>query len=371
MKSDWDNHATSEGPWLLLRDGHAVPLRDLTPEGIKGAAKATVPEPVGGDSPKHRHLLNCIATALGFRGDFGDYTRTHWPVVEAFLAENRCTTRTDFFDDENEHWGRALIGLNESRHVLRRKLADRYFVGPRDRRPGRVFLGIGFDWADLDRRERQGALSPTWLQYRAGTRTLPRGDREAAFDFLLASRTELIRQWGFLDDKLVHGELREVVNFEYFRRETPLEKRAARAGVIRALTVAFRAVVEDAPGWVDILSCPGTDNVAVLRVSGGDHDGKWDVIWRDLRESAPPWHGAPDQFGLAPIDMGPSLSTGETFEHRQYLRRGHEGYWEEREAHEAEQYFYDVGNSVEARRVTDTHWVRQLYLDRNGKGRGL
>ncbi|MGH1392325.1 MAG: hypothetical protein ACRAUZ_19560, partial [Aeromonas jandaei] len=76
--------------YLPLRDGHAIPLRGISPADIKEGAKSRVLHP-DADPLKHRQTLNAIVDRLGFAGDFGTYQNKGWPEFQAFLKKHRCT----------------------------------------------------------------------------------------------------------------------------------------------------------------------------------------------------------------------------------------------------------------------------------------
>jgi hypothetical protein len=82
--------------FLLLRDGHAIPLRGISPEEIKLGAKHRILHP-DADQLQHRKTLNAIVDRLGFSGDFGDFLSTGWPDFERFLKKNGCTSQTGLF----------------------------------------------------------------------------------------------------------------------------------------------------------------------------------------------------------------------------------------------------------------------------------
>ena len=86
--------------FLLLRDGHAVPLAGISPEEIKDGARERVPHP-DAEPLKHRRTLDAIIDRLGYRGDFGDFTRTGWPDFQEYLRKNGCTRRSGLFPSDH------------------------------------------------------------------------------------------------------------------------------------------------------------------------------------------------------------------------------------------------------------------------------
>lgn len=323
MQANSNNKTNAVDPigWLLLRDGHSVPITGLAPPELKTASQGAVLAPdvhLG-----HQRRLKAIVNCLGFRGDFGDYVHRHWPKVQAFLCAQGCGAWRNLFAVDD---GRTVdLYFGPGLGPTRRQLADRIFVGDRPV-PSRVFLGVEADWG-----------------------------------VQIANRHDLFGQWGFLDDKLVVGELDAIVDKTYHATSrTPGELEGHKAQVLAAV-LAFRAAFpEDGPGWVDVLRLEGNDRLVVLRA----RDGTWDLVWRDLRETAPPPDKeVPEYYALHAVDL-PTLLAGEQDLARQlYFRRD---LWEEREAHVAEQHFYDVGNTITQRQLATSEQVLKTWLASTG-----
>ncbi len=339
--------------WLLLQDGHAIPITGLAPDDLKAASTHAVLAPDREPLP-HRRRLTAIAGMLGFRGDFGNYVHEGWPKVQRFLRDRGCGERRDLFSFRE--WGTATLHFSKLR-PNRRQLADRIFVSGH-RRPSRVFLGAGVDWAAWDEAVQSRTLSSWSLR-------LPHGALRAVgapVDFLIANRHELVGQWGFLDDKLVDGEVREVINKTYHAVPRSQAELDAHAADVLLVVRAFRAAFpENGPGWVDVLPFEDNDRLVFLRAP----DGTWDLIWRDLRTDPPPQAGiASSHYKLHPRDLPRLLASEQDLARRHYERRG---IWDEREAHLAEQHFYDVGHTQEQRLITSNEAVRERWLaDTNG-----
>jgi len=335
--------------WLLLRDLHAVPVYGLEPTEIKRSSKHTILA----TELQHRKRLTAIVDTLGFKGDFGDYERREWPRLGEFLRDHGCSSQRDLFADAH---GNVIFGLARLFGPNRRQLADRIHLGPSPA-PQRVFLGWGVDWAAWDQRAVEVRARP--YQPWTDRRFVPQ-ERETTIRWLLERRIELDGQWGFLDDKLVAGPVECIVDKSYY--DDPVRAAALRdedRERLASAVAAFRAVFdEQAEGWVDVLRY--NDALTILR----GHDCAWDVLWRDLRETAPP-REAEDvaRYDLHVADRPLALLGEHDLARRLYFRRGA---WDEREAHLAEQQFYDRGRDRFARRQTSTDEVRRLYLVENG-----
>lgn len=322
--------------WLLLRDGHAVPIIGLAPDDLKAARQRAVQVP---EAPlRYRPGLDAIVHSLGFRGDFGDYIHRHWPQIQTFLRDRRCGAPRNLFSSDD--WDVAPFYFGPTFGPTRRQLADRVFVGDRPV-PSRVFLGVDVDWRVWDDRVRlldiESFAPPEQL--------------------LIANRHDLLGQWGFLDDSLVAGDVREVVDRTYHavsRSQAELDAHAAR---VLAAVRAFRAVFpEHGPGWVDLLRPDDNEQLVLLRAE----DGTWDLIWRDLRADAPPPPDAvPGHYSIHPDDLPELLAGEQDLIRRLYFRRK---VWDEHEAHLAEQHFYDVGHTAAQRRLMSNDEVRRRWL---------
>ncbi|MDO4231969.1 MAG: hypothetical protein Q4D19_07550 [Lautropia sp.] len=319
--------------YLLLRDDHVVPVHGLSPEQIKFSANSVVWKE---DKPQVRHnaLLTAIVKEFGFCGDFGDYKNTQWPDLQRFLAENGCTDQINIFAVS----GCIDLAFGIGSGPKRRDLADRVFHGDKDRLPERIFLPYGTDWSVFDRR-------PLW------------GVPEQAIPFLSCEKAEaekilsdlfgdrynrggcrqfLFGQYGFLDDKLV--DLKNPVFVDKTHLEKGGDEHAKRLQRERFETAvrAFRRLQQCLlRSWVDLI--PYNNNIIILRA----HDGRWDLVWRDLRESLPPDFSEVCKRERASIEDCPSY-VEESFqrERRRYFKRA---FWDEKEAHEAEQFYYDQG----------------------------
>lgn len=336
--------------YLLLRDGHAVPLRGISPDDIKSGAKHRVPHPES-EPLRHVQTLNAVVDRLGFRGDFGDFLGEGWPAFQRFLSLNRCTHREGLFPID--HGGCIDLYFSGFGGPRPRQLADRVFES-KAAPPTRVFLGYGVDWQAWDRGNGFRAPRPALEHVGGDSETAATRAQE-----LFERRHDLIGQWGFLDDKLVDGAIHNVLDKTYWPPGHDSAHRENNLGKVRAAVRAFRAVFEARPeGWVDVL--PFNDRLVVLR----GHDGGWDVLWRGYREEEPP---QPSHVGnshhLAVEDL-PSRLLGESELRRTVHFR--QEVWEELEAHEAEQAFYDRGGSAMERRMTTDAEVRITWLQERG-----
>jgi hypothetical protein len=339
--------------WLLLRDGHSVPVFGLSPEDLKESAHHAIMAPdvkLG-----HNRKLHAIVHQLGFDGDFGDYQRKHWPRIQALLDEHRCARQRDVLAPDEAAGIFAFGPLGPTR----RQLADRAFLG---NVPKRMFTGYGVDWAAWDEIAHRVPAGVPFPRDPDGLRFDPddNDDRERAIAFALSHRSKLYGQWGFLDDKLVAPVAEHVVDKTYWHGQSRPAERERHLKEVRAVVRAFRAIVDvDPEGWVDLL--PLSSCVILLRA----HDGSWDLVWKDLRETPPP---KPDEvanrYGLAEFDL-PLRLRGETdLAGKLYFRRDA---WAEKEAYEAEQFYYDQGGTPAHRRVTPDEQIVHDYLEHRGR----
>lgn len=290
--------------WLLLRDGHAIPITGLEPADLKDARRRAVPFP---ETPlKHTSGLNAIVDTLGFDGDFGDYSHTHWRELSQFLLDNGCRRPTNAF---SRTLGALVFFFDSS--VSRQDLADRYFLGPQPP-PQRVFLGTNVDWDGwMDHARRMSPMSML-----LGDEEFVPKDHEEAVRWILRRRTGLMGQWGFMDDKLVDGPVAKVVDKSYFPRGMDLAERHASHRKLSALLRVFRYVFDrNGEGWVDLLRF--NEHLAIIRTL----DGGYDLIWRNLRRSPPPGESTDGMtHGLHSIDLPATLAQGPDLARRLYFR---------------------------------------------------
>jgi hypothetical protein len=218
-----------------------------------------------------------------------------------------------------------------------------------------VFLGYGVNWRAWDSGNGIDAPSDGIASIGIDARTASQYAQE-----LFAGRHELGGQWGFLDDKLVDGPVRTVVDKTYWLRASPAEEREGSQKKVTAAVKAFRTVFDSqSSGWIEVYRY--NERLVVLRA----HDGGWDVLWRNYREAAPPMAkqaGSPVELEVE--DMPMRLMDEDERRRSIYLRQD---LWEEKEAHEAEQAFYDRGGSIVERQMTSSVDVLSVWLREQGK----
>ena len=349
--SDIQEPNTHHLGFLLLRDGHAVPLAGISPNEIKDGAKHLVPHPEA-EPMRHRQTLNAIVDRLGFRGDFGDFKNSGWNAFEEFLRQNECSQRGRF--SPSDHGGCIDLYFRSSLGPTRRQLADRVFEST-GMVPQRVFLGYGVDWKAWDRGD--GIYPPVDAIATVG------GDTETSeqrAQKLFMHRHDLMGQWGFLDDKLIWGPVQIVVDKSYWPIGSSDNDRQVNHDKVVEAVHSFRAVFDTRPeGWVDVLQY--NKRLVVLR----SHDGAWDVLWRAYREVEPPKPSDISSWSkLAVEDLPASLMSESDMRRAIHFRQE---VWEEHEAHEAEQAFYDRGGSALERQLTSDADVRSAWLREQGR----
>ncbi len=333
--------------WLLLSDDHAVPIHGLAPDDLKDACKRAMFAPEA--ELKHRVGLTAIVHSLGVDGDFGDYKNKTWPDLQRFLQAHGCRERESLFVDDIRA---ASLGFGTA-GPRRRQLADRVYLGPAPA-PRRVFLGYGVDWDWWDDQAFRTSPYPLPNDHAFVATT-----REEAVAYVLRHHIDYFGQWGFVDDKLVAGSALPVVDKTYWAGKDAAAKRLAHAPQLAANVRMFRRVFDEVQaGWVDLL--PYNRRLTVLRA----HDGAWDLIWRDLRESPPPRARPDDEvYGLDSSDRPAWVRDAQDVSVHLYFRRDR---WDERDGHDAEQTFYDRGADAKSRQLTTSDEVRRLYLTEIG-----
>jgi hypothetical protein len=337
--------------YLLLRDGHAVPLRGISPEDIKAGAKHRVPNP-DAEPLRHKQCLNAIVDRLGFRGDFGTFQNEGWLHFQSFLNRNRCTHRVGVFPVD--HGGCIDLYFSNLGGPAPRQLADRIFEA-RDPKPERVFLGYGVNWPVWDCGNGIDVPAEAIASISSDVGTAPQ-----RASHLFARRHDLLGQWGFLDDKLVCGPMRTIIDKSYWPLGCDTDEHKQSLASVAVAVNAFRGVFDHQPeGWVDVLAY--NDRLVILRAC----DGGWDLLWRNYREKEPPKPALVSAAVQLDVEDIPSRLMTESNRRRAIHFR--QGVWEEREAHEAEQAFYDRGGSAVERRTTSDADVLFKWLREQGK----
>lgn len=339
---------TSQNPpehliiYLLLRDGHTVPILDLDPESLKRACKATLQ--YGNVPLKHTTKLNAIVDCLGFDGDFGTYKREHWPKLEAFLEKHGMCERVDLFAQSSS----PRLGFEHFKNK-RRALTDRIFSSgfPQERLPTRAFTGYGFDWNVFDSIEREQRENPPALAHLEPGSEISFQEFMALYDvkpappesvaetraWLWRRRIMLARQHSYMGDHLLDVQHVEP-SFPLLYGGSEDDVLTAPGGAHPDFTVLadedtleafgyFRALIDEGvEGWVEIHRY--NDNLVILEGPGGTYD----LLWRNLRAGTPP------KFD------GHAFGEEKHFDTWYYYQQGR---WDERDTHEAEHHLYRDG----------------------------
>jgi hypothetical protein len=341
--------------WLLLRDNHAAPIHGLAPEQLKQSARDAIR--ADGVELKHTTSLTAMAHTLGFRGDFGDYKRTHWPALQAFLAERGLTrqqnlfARPDWCVDLGFRANPGWFGIDLS--LGRRSLADRCFFGPQPR-PKRAFTGYRFDF-DFYARNRY-LVTTHWT---ADDDKYEPGDLELAKLWVCRHRLELSDMQNYIGDQLldVARPLETVWRIYKLRSAPSLGPEVAR---LHKTWSVFRWIIEqDDAGWIDVIAYPGNNDLLLL----GAADGCWDFMWRDLRATPPPAEKPETGIRGIPIKHVPSWLASEASNQRKfYLTRQ---LWGENVDHRAELLYYEQGG-LPMPHYPGTDELRRRYLVHTG-----
>ncbi len=154
--------------------------------------------------------------------------------------------------------------------------------------------------------------------------------------------------------------MQHVVDKTYWQGDTDEQDRKRNLEKVTRAVQAFRAVFDaSSEGWVDLLRF--NDRLVVLR----GQDGSWDLLWRAYRAEEPPKPADVGRWTHLAVEDLPSsqMSKSDLYRAHHFRQR----VWEEYEAHEAEQAFYDRGGSAEQRRMTSEADVRHSWLQEHGR----
>lgn len=314
--------------WLLLRDGHSVPITSLDPDELKDAADEVAVR--DGYALGWQTRLNAIVKCFGFRGDFGNYSTDHWPVLQTLLEEHGLHTRVDLLK----------VPANDAFFIApgRRNLADRLFFGPGPR-PRRVFTGFGYDWGRWESLRDDRSIARVDPDEHEARPFRPSSD-EDALRWLYARRGYLPRT-SVRGDQLFSPSSGRPFDFgTYWLATVPDEERERDQRRDEELHSVFRWLIErDSRGWVEIIETAG-EGLLVLK----GPDGQYDLLWRNLREGPPPKSSRGAQsLELAPVDRPSRLQTREAFAAWCYYRQD---VWEDDERHRAEVHHYASGGQA-------------------------
>jgi len=331
--------------WLLLRDSHAAPLTGLSPDELKRSCREAVRVP--GLPLKHTTGLKAIVGALGFSGDFGNYTHEHWPRVQEFLRDAGATSQANHFVRDQD-----AVDLRFANNPKRRTLADRLFIGGAPL-PSRAFTGYGFDFGVYA--AMFGQVSNGW---RPSDNAYEPSDLEEARVWLFRNRFELNGGHNYIGDQLLQGVAGRTEFTRYSAGGQDPQDLESDLRKLNKTWQVFRWIVDQADaGWVRILRF---NDALIFLVAA---DGTWDFVWRDLRMSQPTPERPPEGWAGLPLGFQPSwLAEEPLFDRWLYMRRGH---WEEKVLHEAETDHYARGGEA-GDGYPGTDAITRSYLERAG-----
>ena len=309
--------------YLLLRDGHAVPIWGLSPDDIKSGKRQTLKR----DSIplKSTSCHNAIVHCLGFKGDYGDYKREHWDRVQRIMSDHGLLQYRNLFEVERNDLTFQLMSRQ------RRSLADRIFFGPTPM-PRRVFTGFGHDWRSWS------VLFEKAIQigWRAGDDDFIPIDSEETREWIYRHRNDLFGNLTFFSDHLLDlGRSGEFIASTYFPEAIPDDERKRTLGRQRKVADALRWFIDrEDDGWLGVIHV--TDSLALLK----GPDGTYDILWRNLRTDPPPLKASWGRHGLHPVDLPGFLQAEREFAAWYYFQPNR---WEEKDRHEAELHHYASG----------------------------
>ncbi len=338
--SSKDPHTSPTG-YLLLRDGHTVPITGLEPSELKHSAKHLL---TYGETPiRHTTRLNAIVHCLGFNGDFGTYTHEHWPQLQALLEAHGCRRQVNLFEPEI----RPYLGLDTMVSVKKEAFAARLFspLLSCERQPVRVFTGYGFDWSEFDELWAQGfrRLSPE-----EQAQKMPEDLCEAR-QWLYLRTWNMMYHHSFLSDHLLeHKGKHHTLVLMYDQRDIPEHYEREHGLSLRALE-GLRAFLDRRDvGWVRV--CPITPRLAILLGPLGTYD----LVWRDMRIEVPP---------ALKLEHSGSLKH---FKKWYYYEKDR---WHEHDLHQAKLTYFAQDPEARLELIDFDHQVLQAHLIEQGRYR--
>lgn len=325
--------------YLLLRDGHTVPIDGLEPIQIKQSAKRLLEY---GETPiRHVTRLNAIVDCLGFDGDFGTYKTEHWPRLQALLEAQGCRHRVNLFQPEIQPY----LGLESTTSLTQEGFAARLFspMLTKERRPVRVFTGYGLDWSEFDALWQRGRRL---LSLEEQAQKMPE-DLNEAREWLYLRTSYMNQHHSYLSDHLldIEGPARTIA-LMYGQRDMPERYEHEHDLTLRALE-GLRAFLErrDA-GWISVVHI--TPRLAILLGPSGTYD----LVWRDMRNKVPP---------ALRVELSGTL---EHFKKWYYYERDR---WEEHDLHQAKQAYFEQDPETRLKLNDFDRQVLQNHLIAQGR----
>ncbi|MDY7226163.1 SUMF1/EgtB/PvdO family nonheme iron enzyme [Hyalangium rubrum] len=320
--------------YLPLRDGHAIPVVDLSPESISACVKAAHRNPSA--KLKHTTGLGAVAHALGFKGGFAGY-RKAYPELQEFMERNGLYERRELITCKD-----AFAPI----HLGRQQVAERFFASGRPL-PLRLFTGWDFDWAAWEGpdQEHKEAFD---LEFR-------RKSYNGLYVEAASWDVDLVAH--LLGDALVEpADLEELPVQLYFANGDLGERSQAKVRAIRSMYRAFRErfLEPGRRGWVEVL--PYNKHLVFLR----GHGGAYDFVFREARGGLPPV--PPFSKHLTLLQTPKAYLLQKSFSTFEY---GRTGAWREREQHEAEVAFYKGGGTVKT--YPGSKEILERYLSKTSR----
>ncbi|MGZ0710090.1 SUMF1/EgtB/PvdO family nonheme iron enzyme [Coraliomargarita sp. W4R53] len=330
--------------YIPFKQYHIAELRDLSPDGIKKAARTARRKYNDREELGQVTALNHLAKKLGVRGGFADYEREYESLLKPFMRKHGLKHREDLIKPRSE-WCPSV-------NISPAQIADQLFLG-NAKDVSRVFTGYGIDWAGIDK-EFYGS-GPNFLK--------PEPHPQERSRLLRGER--LLRTYPFEGDWYPQHPANEIV--QVLRIEVLSEVRSTLAGTIfpedeftseRVLALyrpsdystdnfegdrvrllrnleAFQKWMAAVPvGWVDVLRF--NENLIFLRGA----DGAYDFLVRKAKDR-PFDHQV---FGDA-LKLKHAPKSNDTYHYNRWLYFEYDG-WEEMDAHKAEELHYAKGGTA-------------------------
>lgn len=333
--------------YLPFEKFHIAPITDLTPEAIKGSAKAARTRYRDREEIRLTACQNFIAKSLGFSGGFDGFQKEYLSRLRPFMINEGMTRRADLISPRHTP---PIITLDP------KQIADRLFVSGKAL-PRRIFTGYDVDWRK-NNCSFFGAENPWWQESKkAGFSsrdvldTLTKGRFSHHFNQseILAAAVEAKRNHLYAWNNLLGDQLLEL-DSAHFSAEAAIanlycpsdfsaeEFQSDLENYRNALSI-FRLWVESLDhGWVEII--PYNDRLIFLK----GRKGEYDFLFPRLRNNAF------DHNPFAPFLKNDDVpKSNDTYHFRRWRYFEYDG-WEEMHIHEAEQkHYFDGGTTRDYR----------------------
>lgn len=339
-----------------FEQSHIAPLRDVTPDALKLAAKQLIQDR---EAIQLTTAQNILARKLGVDGGFAEYREEYDSRLRQFMQDNQLECRCDLITPHSEF---PIVSLTP------RQVSDGLFLSGREL-PVRVFTGYNVDWYGLNNRyfrynpwREHPSFKNFWLPYGVVLEAVRKAKDQspdaavAVLESAVAACYVLISAGAnLLGEQLLsqRGEFSHETRFipRLYKQETmTAEEFHAAEQQCREVWRFFRLWIDQlSHGWVQVL--PYNSSLVFLK---GER-GLYDFLFPRFRDEE--FDHNPFMPYLRNDDVPKSH---DAYHFRRWLYYEYKG-WLEEDKHHSELSFYCRGNMA-VDYPTSEHLLRQHLI---------